>query len=211
MTQVRAKLAPLMIQPDEADEIKAVISQIEAKESGTITDTIKKTTSDLVTIQEKLDRLTRSYLNPEEGVDGDSFHTIKTELIREKTRLKAEKERLQKKRVNSWIEPSRDAIKSLQTLATMPDTASPHEIAENLRKFGTNPVLANKTVTFSFGEPYNFLPCLLASARSASHFLASKRCGDFNQNLQSSRWRPYRESNPLSTLRNLSKIFILTA
>jgi hypothetical protein len=67
----------------------------------------------------------------------------------------------------------------------MPDTASPQEIANSLRKIGTNPLLANKTVTFSFGENYDFLPSLLASARSASPVPAAKRCGDF---AQSSRW-----------------------
>src|SRR5258706_16201981 len=53
-----------------------------------------------------------------------------------------------------------------------------------------NPILANKTVTFSFGEDYDFLPSLLASARVAANIVAPKRHGDFPQNSKSSEWCP---------------------
>jgi site-specific DNA recombinase len=186
--QVMAKLAPLALAPHEAIEIRDLISKEEMAESGTVGTAIKQATAELATIQEKLDRLTRAFLNPDESFDGDSFHTVKEELILQKTALKAQKERLQKKRVNSWIEPTRNVISTLETLGNMPVAASPLEIANILRKIGTNPLLANKTVTFSFSENYDFIPSLLASARSAQLVNSSKRHGDLPQNSQSSEW-----------------------
>jgi hypothetical protein len=182
--QVAARLAPLALRPDEAKTLLMLISEEEEKEGNSVTAAIKKANTELLTIQEKLDRLTRAYLDPDKSIDGDSFQTVKAELILQKTTLKAEKDRLQKKRINSWIEPARDLISTLQTLGTMPDTASPQEIANNLRKIGTNPFLANKTVTFSFSENYVFIPSLLASARSASPFPDPKRCGNFDQSFK---------------------------
>jgi hypothetical protein len=76
----------------------------------------------------------------------------------------------------------------METLGIMPVTASLPEFANILRKIGTNLFLANKTVNFSFSENYDFLPSLLASARSATVEGAAKRCGDSVQNFQSSEW-----------------------
>jgi hypothetical protein len=74
----------------------------------------------------------------------------------------------------------------------MPDTASQRDFANNAKKIGLNPLLANKTVNFSFGENYDSIPSLLASARSAPSNPALKRCGDF---AQSSKWCPRQDLN----------------
>lgn len=126
----------------------------------------------------------RGEIFPGTRVDGDSFHKVKEELILQKTSLKAEKERLQRKRINSWIEPTRGVINTLETLDNMAAAASPHELAKTLRKIGTNPLISNKTVTFSFGEDYVFLPSLLAGARYAPNVHSAKRRGDLDQSLK---------------------------
>jgi hypothetical protein len=75
----------------------------------------------------------------------------------------------------------------------MPDTAAPQELANILKKIGTNSLLSNKTVTFSFSGNYDFLPFLLASGRAATPVPAAKRGGDFDQSF---RWCAWRELNP---------------
>ncbi len=187
-TQVLDKLSPLGISTPEANEIRALISVQEEAENGTISTAIKQMNFQLFNIQEKIDKLTRAYLDPDQSVDEDSFRNVKQELVIEKTALKAEKDRLQKQRLHHWIEPTRNLISTLETLGNMPVAASPFEIANILRKIGTNPLLANKTVTFSFGENYDFLPSLLACARSAQLVNPAKRHGDLPQNSQSSKW-----------------------
>jgi hypothetical protein len=61
---------------------------------------------------------------------------------------------------------------------------------QNFEENRIEPLLANKTVTFSFGEDYDFLPSLLASVRSADREDTAKRRGDLPQNFQSSKWCP---------------------
>lgn len=46
----------------------------------------------------------------------DTFLAAKEKVVLEKTRLKQEKQRLQKSHENNWIEPSRKLINTLQTL-----------------------------------------------------------------------------------------------
>jgi hypothetical protein len=191
-SQVQQKLSPFALTRAESTEIRAAIQLEEDREEAGVKTVIRDAIAELAAIQDKLDRLTRAYLNPAECIDSDSFHRVKEELILRKTALKAEKERLQRERVNSWIEPTRNLINTLETLDNMAGTASPSELAKTLRKIGTNPLISNKTVTFSVGEEYVFLPSLLASARSASEVPTVKRPGDLDQSL---RWCPGPDSN----------------
>ena len=41
---------------------------------------------------------------------------------------------------------------------------SPQEISEVVRKAGTNCLISRKTVSYSFAQPYDFIPSLLASS-----------------------------------------------
>ncbi len=161
------KLSPLAISATEAQEIRLLISHEEQTESGTIGTAIKKTTDELTEVQEKMDRLTRAFLNLEEGIDGDSFHRVKSELVIQKRHLKPKKSGCKKRGSITGSNLLENIISTLETLGNMADAASPHDIAKLLQKIGSNPLLANKTVTFSFGEDYDFLPSLLASVRSA--------------------------------------------
>jgi hypothetical protein len=132
----------------------------------------------------------------DEVIDEDMYRVTKEDFLTEKAVLTTEINRLRREGCNYWIEPSLTIILHLETLGTMPDTASLQDFANIVRKIGTNPILANKTVNFSFSENYDFIPPLLASARSAPLELDAKRCGDSPQNSQSSKWCAWRELNP---------------
>ena len=97
--------------------------------------------------------------------------------------------------VQIWIEPSLTLISTLETLGTMPDTASLHESAQIVREIGTNPLISNKTVTFSFSTDYDFIPSLLGAVRLVQTIPLAKWCGDFTQNSQSSKWCTGKELN----------------
>lgn len=166
------------------------------KESASLGESSRKVDAVISVLDEKLRKLTRHLLD--EIIDEDMYRVSKEELLVEKTALIQEKNRLKKKRCNYWIEPALTLVSTLETLGQMADAASPQKIANDLRKIGTNPFLSNKTVTFSFAENYDFIPSLLASARSASPVSASKRCGDFDQSFK---WCSWQESNLHFSLR----------
>lgn len=188
------RLQPLAITKEEATEIRAVIDLEEQKESTTIKDGMRKIDTSLSILDDKLRTLTRRLTD--EIIDEDMYRAMKEELLVEKASLTHEKNRLRREACNYWIEPSRTLISHLETLGVMPDTASLHEFANIVRKIGTNPLISNKTVTFSFSENYDFIPPLLAGERVGSAVPAAKRCGDSSQSPQSSKWCPGWESNP---------------
>ncbi len=187
-------LRPFALSPSEAAEIRSLIDFEEKKESGTVKAAIRKTDEALMVLDQKLRTLTRRLMD--EIIDEDMYRAAKEDFLKEKIALTAEKNRLRKEACNYWIEPSLTLISTLETLDRMPDTASLHEFANIVRKIGTNPIISNKTVTFSFSQDYDFIPSLLASARVTSHGDAPKRCGDFDQNSQSAKWCARRELNP---------------
>jgi hypothetical protein len=61
---------------------------------------------------------------------------------------------------------------------------SPQEISQVVHKVGTNRLLSRKTVTFSFSEPYDFVPSLLASIE-ASPSPTPSSLGDENSEILS--------------------------
>jgi hypothetical protein len=62
---------------------------------------------------------------------------------------------------------------------------SPQEISQVVHKVGTNRLLSRKTVSFSFAEPYDFIPSLLAFADASTPITATSLC---DANFQSSKW-----------------------
>jgi hypothetical protein len=84
-------------------------------------------------------------------------------LVLEKTTLKQQKEQLHRTRSSSWNEPVKEVINTMELAGKLQTDKSPQEISQVVHKVGTNRLLSRKTVTFSFSEPYAFIPSLLAS------------------------------------------------
>ncbi len=129
-----------------------------AKESLTLDKPIKQVTDRLLPLQDKLDRLTRGYLD--QLIDEDSYRRAKEELVIEKTTLKREKDRLHRSRTSYWIEPARAVVNTLESMGKAGIANSLSEIATLVQKLGTNRLISGKQVSFSFSEPYDFVPCL---------------------------------------------------
>ena len=134
-------------------------------------------------IQGKLNKLTRGYLD--ELIDEESYQSAKTELITEKATLKQEKQRLHRTRSSYWNEPVKEFINSLELAGKAQIEKSPQEISKIVHKVGTNRLLSRKTVTFSFSEPYDFIPSLLASRHVSTSNTIPSLC---DENLESTIW-----------------------
>jgi site-specific DNA recombinase len=176
-------LRPYGISPEEAAEILAVIDAEAEKELGTVVDGLDQADTRLLEIGEKLRKLTHCLLSG--LVDEDSYRLSKEDLIVEKTRLKQERQRLHKSRENSWIEPSRRLIATLETLGKNAETPNLPEISRLVQKLGTNHRISRKTVSFNVALNYQFLLEDFASARvSASASPASPN----DKNWWSTKW-----------------------
>jgi hypothetical protein len=133
---------------------------------------------------------TKIYLD--ELIDEESYQAAKADLVLEKTRVKEEKLRLQRTRSSFWNEPAKEVINIMELAGKMQTDKSPQEIAQIVRKVGTNRLLSRKTVTFSFAQPYDFIPSLLASVEASPSLTSPSLC---DENLQNPKWCPRQDLN----------------
>ena len=157
------KLRPFALLPAEAKEIVNLIESMAESERDTKSQGIHKMTEALLPIEEKLRKLTRHLLD--ELIDEDSYRVAKEELLVEKTRLKQERQHLNRTGENSWVEPAKRFVNSLETLGKPQPENNLPEISGLVQKFGTNRLISRKTVSFSVGKKYDLIPSLLASVR----------------------------------------------
>ncbi len=162
-----------------------------AVESQSLQKSIAGIEEKLPPLQEKLNRLTRCYLD--QVIDEETYQQSKDAMVVEKTTLKREVERLRKTRSNYWIEPARELVNTLETLGETDFSESLSEMSKLVQKIGTNRLISRKTVTFSLSEPYDFVPSLLASVRVGSSTTLLSRS---EEKSQSSNWCARRDSNP---------------
>jgi hypothetical protein len=108
----------------------------------------------------------------------------KSGLVMEKTELKREKERLHRTRSSFWNEPAKEVINTMELAGKMQTDKSPQEISRLVHKVGTNRLLSRKTVTFSFAEPYDFIPSLLASVEASTLNTSSSLCDEKSESIK---------------------------
>ncbi|HEY2341581.1 MAG TPA: recombinase family protein, partial [Chthoniobacteraceae bacterium] len=159
-------LRPLGVSRDEAEGLRQCIAEASAAEAKTLDQRIRKMERDLSGIQEKIDRLTRGYLD--ELIDEDSFRAAQEEFVVAKAELKRELTRLRRTRASAWIEPTTAVINRLESIGSDEFGNSLSDISTTVKTVGSNPLVSAKTVTFSLVEPYAFIPSMLASARVAT-------------------------------------------
>ena len=194
--QCMERLRPLGITADEALSIRNLLDGEIEKESVFLDSEIKTLQEKIQPLQTKLDRLTHGYLD--ELIDEETYLRAKEELVLQKNALKREKERLHKSRSSFWIEPAREVINALESIGNTGLEASLPELARQVQKIGTNPQISGKKVTFSFSEPYDSIPKLLASVQiQPSHFAPSRS----DDKSHSSMWCRGQDSN-LQALRH---------
>jgi hypothetical protein len=167
-------LKPLAISPEEANHVRALIDA-ETKKEGTAAGTEVEQVSDkLSNIQTKLNKLTRGYLD--ELIDEESYQAATADLLSQKTALKQEKQRLHKTGSSFWNEPAKEVINVMELAGKSQTDKSLQEIAQVVHKVGTNRLLSRKTVTFSFSEPYDFIPSILASLEASTSLTPTSLC-----------------------------------
>ncbi len=142
---------------------RTALEQMTEKDAQSLSKGTLQMDEQLSKLQEKLNKLTRAYLD--ELIDEESYQASQRDLLLEKTRLKQEKERLRTSRTDSWNEPAKDVINTLETLGKTGVEKSPQEISKVVHKVGTNRLISRKTVSFNLSEPYANTPSLLAQMR----------------------------------------------
>ena len=188
--QCAKALHALAIVPEDAALVRDLIDQDAANSGKAVEAAASEVAEKLTAVQTKLNKLTRAYLD--ELLDEESFQAAKADLVTEKAVLKHEKTRLQKTGATYWIEPAKEVINALESAGNIQEAKSPVEISKLVQKIGTNPLIAQKKVTFDFSPPYDFASQFLAETRAAFDPLPVPQLvrGDTSTN-----WCPGQDSN----------------
>lgn len=103
--------------------------------------------------QGKLDRLVSAY------VDGDipkeSYLPKKEALLTQKIALTSDLKRAGREGGKIWIEPLKNWIEAANTASELVSSNNFEGMKSFIRRNGSNPVLANKKMVFSFSEPWS--------------------------------------------------------
>ena len=96
----------------------------------------------------------------------------------------------------NWLQPLRAWILDANKAGKLSATDSFPEIKAFVQKIGTNPILLDKSVSVSFGEPWDFVASRLAGRAPAERRSREAMLPSGSKNSESSLWWTYGESNP---------------
>jgi hypothetical protein len=176
-------LRPLGLSAVEAGELRETVEAEAKKELQSLITAIQAIDAKLEPLETQHRNLRRLALNG--TFSEEEYRESKEELVLEQTRLKQEKRRLQKTRENSWIEPTRDLVNTLEMAGKATFSETLPELARLVQKIGTNHVISRKTVSFEFSEIYKPLPILLGLCRTSRSVNLEGRT---TENQQSGGW-----------------------
>ena len=114
-------------------------------------------------VSAKLDKLVSTYIDGD--VPKESYLAKKEELMMRKLALTNQKEDFRQTGRN-WIEPLRSWILDIRKAKKLSQGDNFEDIKAFVQKVGTNHRLLDKSASFSFSEPWNFLAQFLASRAS---------------------------------------------
>ena len=166
LTQCLEKLTPLGITAAEAVQAREAIQFRASEDSTALSGEIKAIEQKISELQQKLDRLTHSYID--QVIDEDSYRRASEELVVQRTALKKEKERLQRTRASYWIEPTKGFINTLEIAGNPNLSESLPDVSRLVQKIGTNRHISRKTVSFSIAPLYEKIPHLLGVCRTSA-------------------------------------------
>ncbi len=171
------------ITPERANYLRVLLNSTIHEQAKSADALISDIAEKLSTLQSKLNKLTRAFID--EVVDQDSYEIAKAEIIADKMSLKLKKRHAERTGLGTWNEPTLDVINTLELAAKLSIQSSPKEIADLVRKVGTNLIMTGKQVAFDFAEPYQFTASFLGNLHRQ---LADNPSLVHDQNWWSSNW-----------------------
>ena len=162
--QTYQKLREIALPANWEKEILEYLKGEEKKENQSSENFTQKINQKLTKTQNKLDKLLEGYLDG--LIDEEDYKHKKGELIQQKITLKNEKENAEKKKFQSWIEPTRNFLKTAFSIQKIISGKSLEGIKQIVEKTGTNHTIFNKKVAWDWQPPYDFLASFLASPAS---------------------------------------------
>ena len=152
--QIICSLAKIWLNDKTARKILQSFEQHRNKEENTASFEISKIEQKLKVIEEKIDRLLDGYISG--LIDADEYQTKKQKLVEQKVELSQKLAALRQGQA-CWLELAKDIILACNSVRKVVKEKNYQNLAEICQKTGSNFVLRDKKINFSFQNPFDFI------------------------------------------------------
>ena len=171
-SQIKNTLRSVSLPLEEIEKMEKLITTWESESissSGTVAQNLK---SKLSETQEKLDKLVSVYLDGD--IERTAYLTRKDLLLRQKASIAESLRDFGQQRKN-WVEPLQSFVLSLREAVELGKTDNHLEWKRFFQKIGSNPSLKDKTLSYGWGELWEFTASAVGGKEIDSAILASAK------------------------------------
>ena len=195
-TQIKARLQAVALPDTHIDWMLNKVDEWEKEKTHTTQFSSQNIKTKIAGTQEKIDKLVSAYIDGD--IPKESYLTKKEELLKQKSALNQEKDN-SKQTTKDPLEPLRSWILDTKKASFLAFSENYHEMKQIIQKIGTNPKLSDRSLSFSFIPPSDFLAFRLVGRTPTIPFAPSARpdfgLSDSESIFLSGCW----ESNPVYT------------
>jgi len=153
-SQIIQSLAKIWLNDRTTKKIFGDFERHKSKEELSASTEISILEDELKVIEEKIDKLLDGYLSG--IIDSKEYQAKKQKLVEQKVNLNQKLADLRQGRAG-WLELAKDAITTCNSVEKISEARNFENLAQICQKAGSNFVLRDKILSFSFRKPFNFI------------------------------------------------------
>ncbi len=176
--QIKTYLQKVSLSSQNAEKVLAELEKDELKAKEETKILVQNLKKELAEIETKLEKLLDVYLN--EIISTEEYTARKQKILTQKLELQERIRDFEQKGL-SWLEPAREFVLKLNYAEKLLNSENYPEMKTFLKNIGSNHILRNQKLIFSFKFPFN----LAAEPRSGEA-----------ETLTYPKWWAWRDSNP---------------
>ena len=189
--QLKSFLKKLILPNEWVEKMLVEVRKWETEETHLSQNFLQNLEKEIEEVKQKLDKLVSGYLDG--IIEKEIYLEKKEDLIKTKIALEAKKDDFKKGKRN-WLEPLKSWILEVKQVQNLVAVGDFQQIAEFIKKSGTNRILKDRKISSTFLEPWLFISPSEARRKSLSRPAEQGGTG----NLTSIDWSERRDSNPRS-------------
>jgi len=203
--QIKARLQSVAICDEWTSKMLKQVDEWEKEQNHSSQKFVQNLKNKLFETQEKLDKLVSAYIDGD--IPKENYLPKKEELLKQKVSLVNDLEDFGQTGKN-WLQPLRQWILDTKKAKNLASSENYEEMKRFVQKVGTNPKFLDKSISFSFCPPWDFMALRKAQSPNAER---RSREAILSQNGKSCDWWRWRESNPRPKTLNLKHTTCLSS
>ena len=190
--QVKARLQSVALPDTHTDWMLKKVDEWEKEQTNKTSSSVQNIKSKITETQEKLDKLVSAYIDGD--IPKESYLVKKEDLLKTRVSLAEQKTKPNEK---NPLEPLLAWILDTKKASFLAFSDNYHEMKQIIQKIGTNPRLSDRSLSFSFIPPSDFLASRLAGRAPTIPFAPLARPDFGLSDSESIFLSGCRESNPI--------------